>query len=166
VITNEQQFIEEVARRAGFSGPEEARKAIQAVLATLGERLVPDERRAVALALPGPLAAPLLGAQTSAEFDADELYRRVADREGTPIGFAVEHAQAVLETLGAALPLATRVRLERHLGPALATLFVPRADPPPPPLHVHVPPPDEPGEGTTLSSGRLGSYSPISEAKR
>jgi uncharacterized protein (DUF2267 family) len=166
VITSEQSFIEEVARRIGFSGSKKAREAILAVLATLGERLVPDERRAVALALPGPLAEPLLGAQTSAEFDVDELYRRVADREGTPLGFAVEHTQAVLETLGAMLPLATRVRLERHLGPDLATLFVPRANPPPPPVHVHVPPSEEPGEGSSLSSGRLGSHNPISETKR
>jgi uncharacterized protein (DUF2267 family) len=166
VITNDQDFIDEVARRAGFSRSEEAREATMAVLATLGERLVPDERRAVALALPETLAEPLLAAQTSADFDPDELYRRVAEREGTPIGFAVEHTQAVLETLGATLPLATRVRLERHLGPALAALFVPRANPRPPPAPVHLPPPDEPGDGTTLSSGRLGSYNPISEAKR
>lgn len=166
MITNERDFIDEVARRAGFSTSEEARHAARAVLAVLGERLVPDERRAVAMALPAALAEPLLGAQSSADFEPDELYRRVAEREGTPIGFAVEHTQAVLETLGAALPLATRVRLERHMGPALAELFVPRANPPPPPVHVHVPPPEEPGEGTTLSGGRLGSHNPLSEAKR
>lgn len=164
MITNEQDFLAEVARRAGFSGAEQARRASVAVLASLGERLVPDERRAVALALPEVLAQPLLGAESSADFGADELYRRVADREGTPLGFAVEHTQAVLEALGATLPLATRVRLERHLGPALAALFVPRAEPPLPPVHVHVPPPEEPGEGTTLASGRIGSRNPLSEA--
>ncbi|MGK3999946.1 DUF2267 domain-containing protein [Sorangium sp. So ce1024] len=157
------RFVEEVQRCAGFETRDDAERAIAVTARTLGERLLEDEAAAVAAALPGPVAAALRGATYQGDFDRDELYDRIARREGAPRGFGMEHAQAVCAVLGKALPEAARLRLQRHL-PDWADLFAPRAAGAPPPRPVHAPPPPEPGHGATLATGRPGSRHPLSEA--
>ncbi|AUX36966.1 MULTISPECIES: DUF2267 domain-containing protein [Sorangium] len=158
-----ERFVEEVQRRAGFEGRDEAERAIAATARTLGERLLEREAAAVAGGLPGPVAVAVRGAAYQGDFDRDELYDRVARREGAPRGFGMEHAQAVCQVVGEALPEAERLRLQRHLAD-WADLFTPRAAGAPPPRPVHAPAPPEVGHGSTLATGRPGSRHPLSEA--
>ncbi|HSN97622.1 MAG TPA: DUF2267 domain-containing protein [Candidatus Nanopelagicales bacterium] len=159
-----ERFVEEVQRRAGFEGRDEAERAIAVTARTLGERLLEDEAAAVAGGLPEAVAAEVRGATYQGDFDRDELYDRIARREGAPRGFGMEHAQAVCQVIGEALPEAERLRLQKHL-PGWAELFEPRAIGAPPPRPVHTGGAPEAGEGSTLSSGRLGSSHPVSEAR-
>jgi hypothetical protein len=160
-------FIDTVASRAGIEDPAamRARACVEAVLAALTEQLVPDEASALAHALPEPLARVVRDTVGAGAQGAEVLYRSVAEREQAPLGFAMEHAQIVLQVLAEQLPLPTRVRLERHLDPDVAALFAPRPPTPAPPAHVHHEPTLAPGEGTTLATGRPGSRHPLSEAR-
>ncbi|WP_437646959.1 DUF2267 domain-containing protein [Sorangium sp. So ce362] len=159
-----ERFVEEVQRRAGLEGRDEVERAIVATARTLGERLLEHEAAAVAGGLPGPVAAAVRGVAYQGDFDRDELYDRVARREGAPRSFGMEHAQAVCQVIGEALPEAERLRLQRHL-PDLADLFTPRAAGAPPPRPLHAAPPPDVGQGSTLASGRPGSHHPLSEAR-
>ncbi|MGK4005317.1 DUF2267 domain-containing protein [Sorangium sp. So ce1036] len=159
-----ERFVEEVQRRAGFAGRDEAERAIAVTARTLGERLLEDEAAAVAGGLPGPVAAAVRGATYQGDFDRDELYDRIARREGAPRGFGMEHAQAVCQVIGEALPEAERQRLQKHL-PDWADLFAPREAGAPPPRPVHAAAPPEVGHGATLATGRPGSRRPLSEAR-
>lgn len=158
------RFVEEVQRRAGFEGRTEAERAITVTARTLGERLLPTEAAAVAGGLPGPVAAAVRGATYQGDFDRDELYDRIARREGAPRGFGREHAQAVCQVIGEALPEAERARLQRHL-PDWADLFASRPAGAPPPRPPHAASPPEIGHGSTLATGRPGSHHPLSEAR-
>lgn len=158
------RFVEEVQRRAGFEGRDEAERAIAVTARTLGERLLVEEAAAVAGGLPGPVAAAVRGATYQGDFDRDELYDRIARREGAPRGFGMEHAQAVCQVIGEALPEAERGRLQRHL-PDWADLFAQRSAGAPPPRPAHAASPPEVGQGSTLATGRPGSRHPLSEAR-
>jgi uncharacterized protein (DUF2267 family) len=157
-------LISEVQRRAGLASADEAERALDVTACALGERLLAEEADAVADALPEPAAGHVRGARYERDFDVDELYDRVARREGVPHAFGMEHAQAACQVIGETLPEATRLRLQKHLGPAFAPLFEPRVFELPPARPVHGAPASEPGEGGTLASGRLGSRHPLSEA--
>ncbi|MRG95608.1 DUF2267 domain-containing protein [Polyangium spumosum] len=161
---DEATFLDEVAWRGGLGDAASARRIVEVVLAAFAEALVLDEARALAHALPAPLAAWVLAGPHAGNLAEDALYRRVADREGTLIGFAIEHSRLVLGVLGDRLPETTRVRLRRHLGPELAALLAPRAPLPAPPAHLRKPPEPALGEGHTLATGRPGSQKPVSEA--
>lgn len=156
-----EQFLEKVMSRAGFERTEEADKAARATLQTLAERLVEDEKSPLAAELPEPLAQLLSAGAYEGDFDITELYERVRRREGSAIGFAVEHTQAVCEALAGALPEPVLVRLRKHLPEPMAELFAERAIPPAPPPPVHA----RSGSETSLSEGRLGSRHPLSEAR-
>ncbi|CAN97304.1 hypothetical protein sce7135 [Sorangium cellulosum So ce56] len=158
------RFVEEVQRRAGFEGRDQAERAIAVTARTFGERLLVEEAAAVAGRLPGPVAAAVRGATYQGDFDRDELFDRIARREGAPRGFGMEHAQAVCQVIGEALPEAERVRLQRHL-PDWADLFAPRSAGAPPPRPAHAASPPETGQGSTLATGRPGSRHPVSEAR-
>ncbi|MDC0744048.1 DUF2267 domain-containing protein [Polyangium mundeleinium] len=162
---DESSFLDEVAWRGGLGEVSSARRLSEAVLRAFAETLVPDEARALAHALPAPLAAWILDGPHFGSLSEDALYRRVADREGTLIGFAIEHTRLVLGVLGDALPETTRLRLRRHLGPALGDLLAPREPLPSPPVHLRRPAEPELGKGTTLATGRAGSQTPLSEAR-
>jgi hypothetical protein len=69
-----------------------------------------------------------------------------------------------LQVVGEALPHEVRARLQQHLGRMLGQLLEARVPEPAPPRE-HAAPPPEPGEGTTLASGRPGSRHPLSEGK-
>ena len=96
-------FLARVAERAGLDAAG-ARRASDAVLETLAERIAPGETDDLTSRLPVALHEPLKRGAARADGSArqmglDEFLRRVADREGTPPLQARDHARAVLATL-------------------------------------------------------------------
>lgn len=96
-----ERFITTVERAAGI-GRERARRATEATLETLAERISKGEARDLAMQLP-PEIAPWIATDSDGDrFDVDEFLRRVAEREGVDLDVAEDHAKAVLTALGAA----------------------------------------------------------------
>jgi uncharacterized protein (DUF2267 family) len=93
------QFVERVSERAGLDA-DRARRAIDAVLETFGERIAGGEAQDLAAQLPEPAAEPLRHADRDAHaIPADEFVRRIAAREQEPEQIAREHVRAVLTTV-------------------------------------------------------------------
>jgi uncharacterized protein (DUF2267 family) len=83
---------------------EEAERAIEATLRTLGEHLTLGEARDLAAFLPSEVRRFLTTMGEGAErFGLDEFYRRVAEREGVDRRTAAAHARAVFVALGVAV---------------------------------------------------------------
>jgi uncharacterized protein (DUF2267 family) len=160
---HDDELLARIAERGGFRTPAEAERAEDAALLTLGQRLELPLAQELARHLPPRAAAALLRKAYEGPFPLEELYRRVAEREGVRLSFAVEHTGVVFETVAEALPEALRARLCRLLPERMAALFEPRRTdipaPPMPPRPMQI----EPGSGTTLADGRPGSRRPISE---
>ena len=99
--TNE--FIDLVGGRAGLTHPA-ARRATDAALVTLSERITPRESHVLAAQLPSDLRPFVLTPKGGPErFGADEFVRRVGEREGVDDREAAAHARAVLATLDEAI---------------------------------------------------------------
>jgi putative drug exporter of the RND superfamily len=97
------EFMGLVGSRAGLTH-DEARRAADAALATLAERITPSEAQTLSVQLPRELRDPLRANRADTDrFDADEFVRRVAEREGVDDIAAAEHARAVLATLDEAV---------------------------------------------------------------
>ncbi|MDB4995548.1 MAG: hypothetical protein JWM74_2980 [Myxococcaceae bacterium] len=164
-MTGSHDFIDETRLRSGLETTAEARRAIGATLRTLAERLSPEIVSRLASELPRELAMQLRTPRSTAghvrSFAANELYARVARREGVTVGFAREHAQAVCTTVARALPEEIVEAVRRDLDPDLALLFEPleRERATPPPAHA-----SKKAHGHTLASGAPGSRHPIAEA--
>jgi uncharacterized protein (DUF2267 family) len=95
-------FLDVVATE-GHLPREDAERAVRAVLETLAERIDREEARQLAAQLP-PEVAPWIATMTpAAGFDADELLRRVAEREGTDLRRARRDVPAVLDALSRAV---------------------------------------------------------------
>jgi uncharacterized protein (DUF2267 family) len=97
-----------VADRAGLS-PDAARKAVDAVLETLAERIAAGEVDDLIARFPLELRPPLergkqRGDGKAVRMSLDEFVRRVAEREGVPPAAAREHVAAVFATLRGLLP--------------------------------------------------------------
>ena len=94
-----EQFLQSVELLAGLNR-ESARRAAQATLATLAERVGRPVATELAGGLPGELGAALTGGPDAAElFDAGEFARRTAAREDVDPAQGRDHAMAVLATL-------------------------------------------------------------------
>jgi uncharacterized protein (DUF2267 family) len=97
-----------IADRAGLA-PDAARRALEAVLETLAERIAGGEVDDLIVLLPGELRPALeRGRRNSGgnpvRMSLDEFVDRVATREGVPVLVAREHTAAVLATFGEVLP--------------------------------------------------------------
>jgi uncharacterized protein (DUF2267 family) len=158
-----QAFIELVMARGAIADRAVAERTLEATLTVLRQRLDATEARLLADALPAELAQYLRPGGDGGPFGLGEFYDRIWRLEGSPRGFAVEHAQVVCQLVAEALSEDHRHRLQRHLPPDFAALFTPRKPAPPPPEHVL--PARDPREGRTLASGRPGSAHPLSEAR-
>jgi uncharacterized protein (DUF2267 family) len=102
VLTIE-EFLDRVADRAGVDR-EAARRAADAVLETLAERIAGGEVADLVNELPRELHAPLergndLSHGAARKMSLDEFVDRVAEREGVTPEDAREHARAVFATL-------------------------------------------------------------------
>src|SRR4051812_45211738 len=119
-------FIGEVARLGGFTRRTEAKRATVATLAVLGERLATEQSRLLAEELPPELARVLRRAVHDRDFELEELYARVAQREKVELGFGIEHAQVVCEVMAKSLREDSVQRIRQHLPEAIAALFTVR----------------------------------------
>jgi uncharacterized protein (DUF2267 family) len=101
-------FLERVADRAGVDG-ESARRAAEAVLETLAERIAGGEVQDLMVRLPDELHPPLERGDAESggkatRMSLEEFVDRVAEREGADHDRAHDHTRAVFLTLKEALP--------------------------------------------------------------
>ena len=150
------EFIDKVGARGGLDHGQ-AEWATRAVLEVLAERLSHSEAERLADQLPRGLSAPLRSGRYHSAFGVDELYDRVASREGVARNDAVEHTHVVMRAIGEALVGDARRQLEQALSPDIAALFQSAEQAP-------AFAPRLAGRDSTLAGGRPGSTHPLSEA--
>lgn len=97
------EFLDRVGRRAGMDR-EAARRATDAVLETLGERVTGGEIEDIAAQLPPELREPLRRGDAASHgaaraMDLGSFLRLIAEREGATPDEARQHARAVFATL-------------------------------------------------------------------
>jgi uncharacterized protein (DUF2267 family) len=131
VRMTEQEFVAEVARRAGLDD-DEARMAIRATLRALARRLPPDVPAEVVEHIPGRLGDIILPGHLpdgipqegrGEVFDIVELYHRIARERDITAAKARKEAQAVGGTLALALPGDVLTDVSAQLTPDYAELF-------------------------------------------
>jgi uncharacterized protein (DUF2267 family) len=101
-------FVDRVAARAGVDH-DRARRAVDAVLETLAERIAGGEVDDLIAGLPVELHAPLNRGREATgghatRMSLEEFVRRVAKREGVGLDEALDHARAVFATLRESIP--------------------------------------------------------------
>jgi uncharacterized protein (DUF2267 family) len=159
----ERDLVQRVKDRAGARTSREAQGICAAVLGALGGALEPVDAEALVQALPD--VAVRSRASTREALDGWEaLVDEVARRERVGRGFALEHAQVVLEALASFLEPAVLARIERSLPRDVAGWMRKPELPDDAPPHVH----RHPGHGEhslqTLSRSRPGASETIAEA--
>lgn len=113
-------------KKAGLRSARECKRALGATLAALRCVLDPEDARAVAQNLPSSMAQVLtrkLDHTVAAVADLKGLYAEVERRERVGLGFAMEHAQVVLDVLARALPEELVLRLRSRLPADIAALL-------------------------------------------
>jgi putative intracellular protease/amidase/uncharacterized protein (DUF2267 family) len=96
--TDHVALAKDVAEATGLAG-EDVERAIEATLVTLGETISEGEAEDLARHLPDSLG-PMIRQRGPAEpIDAEEFFRRIADREGTDPQTAEQHARPVVAAL-------------------------------------------------------------------
>lgn len=127
------EFIAFVEREADLAPPDAAR-AVQATLATLGERISGGQSDDLAAELPEPLRHLVRNDGNAAALDFDEFLRRVAERERTDVASAKRHVRAVFAALGRTVSVAelndTASELPKEFEPLLAAAQPPPAEQP------------------------------------
>jgi uncharacterized protein (DUF2267 family) len=120
-----QAFMDVVEER-GRVGPAAARRAADATLRVLAERITQKEAHDLAAQLPGELQPPLVqGTHERGLFAADEFVRRVAEREEIAPVEARMHVQAVLTAVRAAVSEGELEDVLQQLSPDYLDLFGP-----------------------------------------
>lgn len=156
-------FLQEVISRGGMRDRHEGRRAVTAVLPVLSEQLSGRLRTRVGAHLVAPWRQLFESPSGREALSVDELIRRVADREGVPPGFGLEHAQAVCQALVHHLPDHLRRNLRADVPRDVWNRICKptrRAGSAPDRTNLDPAPP-----GGTLASGRAGSLRPVSEAR-
>ena len=118
-----EQFIAEVGDLAELDSNEDAKKAVRATLETLKERLAGNEPSNLAAQLPPEIAPFVEGDGGREAFSVDELYERVAQKEGTESEEAVKHARAVATVLQTAVTEGALEEVRSQLGSDYEELF-------------------------------------------
>lgn len=156
-------FLDGVIARGGMRDWHEGRRAIAAVLPVLSRQLTSHLRARVTGHLIEPWSQMFKGPEEREALSVDGFVQRVAQREGVPPGFGLEHAQAVCQALIECLPTNLRRDLrdgmprevwDRICQPAKRDGAGPRTTGQ-----------GRPASNGTLASGRAGSQRPLSEAR-
>jgi len=93
------EFVGAVQHRAHLATEGEAVRAIRATLNTLSERLFGNEAENLAAQLPREVGHYVREIEKNESFDADEFFRRVAEREELDLPLSMHHAKAVISVL-------------------------------------------------------------------
>lgn len=162
----EQELIRLVKARAGLRTAGEARRALDAALGALRSALDDEDARIAARALPRGLTRALERRPSTVARTAAELYSEAQRHERVALGFAMEHAQVVLQVLARELDPEVVALLRKRLPAEVAALLEPPSPPSEaPPPHVHVRPEHRPAPLQTLSRARPGPAEPIAETR-
>lgn len=162
---NERELTELVKTRAGLRTTREAKRALGAAIGALRCALEEDDALATAKELPPALARVMERSPATLVRGARALYAETERRERVGLGFATEHAQAVLQVLSEQLDPEVVARLRKRSPKEVAALLRPRRAFQPPPPHVHGHPAREPPPIQTLSRARPGTAEPIAETR-
>lgn len=95
------EFVKHVQAVAQTNSRDDAKRAIQATLETLAQRIHGDEANDLAAQLPEEMGQYLRGreGETGESFSLKEFYQRVADQEGVDGPTAATHVNAVFTVL-------------------------------------------------------------------
>lgn len=157
-----EQLLLDALEAAGLRDRELGHRVVTATLASLFQRLTTDERATFARCLSTSLIGQVPKHRATESFDAEELYRRIAQRARTDTSRAREHAQVVIATLGQRASYEVLRKLSHAFPPEIAALLDERETGQPPP-HVETKPAaqahsvvreDNPHGDRKLSSGR------------
>ena len=121
----EQEMVRLVKVRAGLSTAGEARRALEAALGALRCALDDEDARTTARALPHGLSRPLERRASTTARTAGDLYAEAQRRERVALGFAMEHAQVVLQVLAQELEPELVTLLRKRLPADVAALLEP-----------------------------------------
>jgi uncharacterized protein (DUF2267 family) len=160
----ESDLIGLVRERAGFRTAREARRAIGAALGALRCALDDVDAPAVAAELPKELARVLERSTSKTVRNVEALYTETERRERVGLGFAMEHAQVVLQVLAERLAPELVSRLRKRVPADIAALLKRRRPPAEPPPYVHAHPEHRETPIQTLSGSRPGASETIAEA--
>jgi uncharacterized protein (DUF2267 family) len=153
-------FLEHVRRRAG-STREAAREASEVTLEVFGSMLPRKDRRLLAGLLPGELSAAVRTRREVTDMTPDEFYASV-DVGDPQTAYNIEHAQAVLETVGEAIDDEMFRRMTHLIHRDFEQLLTPKDVPEAEHVADRIPRDDD---DRKLSTGRSGSSRPLSESK-
>lgn len=122
-----QEFVNRVNEQMQTEAPGDAELAIQATMATLGERISGGEAENLAAQLPAELQTQLESGnydENAEAFSLDEFYLRVGEREGTESpDTAVAHARTVMQQLTRAVSGGELADIQRQLPEEFEPLF-------------------------------------------
>ena len=119
------EFVGQVRSRANLETGEQARKAIQATLESLGERLAGNEANQLAAQLPQELTGYLqtIDANESESFSLEEFFRRVSLREGVAEPEASLHARVIIALISESVSMGEVQDIRAQLPADFAQLF-------------------------------------------
>ena len=118
-------FLGQVQTKAHLPTLDAALRATRATLETLAERLGPTESRQLGAQLPPEIQECLWTDTPGSEwFSSDECLDRVSEREGVEQPESTNHALAVIEVLGQAVPALEMIDVLDHLPADYARLFI------------------------------------------
>ena len=120
--TSYRDLIEQLLGLGPFQDTAQAEAALSAFLKALCGRLMPEERKAIAGALPDSCAHMLLGAQPLDDGGLFGVIHDIAQAEHIALGRAAEHADIVSRVIVGLAGDAARVPLRRAV-PELAALL-------------------------------------------
>jgi uncharacterized protein (DUF2267 family) len=116
-------FVYEVIQRAGVPGRSEAERLTYAVLTTLGERLISQERDRLAAQLPGDLKPFLVHQPPGQDYPLKQFYELVSQRADMASEQIVEQTRAVVSVLRDAVSTGEIQDVLDTLPPEFAELF-------------------------------------------
>ncbi len=103
---NLKDYVQFVKERSAIRSDEAAKRAIEAVLQILGQRISPGQAEDIAVMLPPQLKPFLMQTDAPEKFNLPEFLKRISEKEQVSPAVAEEHARAVLSVLAEWIPRA------------------------------------------------------------